>query len=119
MWSAKRRFRSSSRSRCGANCEKSDACRALAQTSLANTNVRETRREFDRAVKVPTARSNSRRVSRTLVLAKDVWAKARQASDFSQFAPHLERLLDLKRRFADHIGWTTEPYDALMDEYEP
>src|SRR5262249_27773406 len=69
------------------------------------------------AVKVPTALVQE--IARVSSIAKDVWAKARKASDFSQFAPHLARLLDLKRQFADHIGWTTEPYDALMDEFEP
>ncbi len=83
----------------------------------AATNVREIRREYDRAVKLP--KSLVQDIARATTLAREAWGQARQESDFSKFAPHLERLLDLKRRVADLIGWTTEPYDALMDEFEP
>ena len=83
----------------------------------AETNIREIRRDFDRAVKLPKALVE--KIARTVALAKGAWVQARAASRFSQFAPHLEELLGLKRQVADAIGWTTEPYDALMDEYEP
>ncbi len=81
------------------------------------TNVRELRRTRDRKVKLPT--DLVREIAATVVLAKEAWAKARQTSKFSQFAPHLEKLLDLQRQVAERIGYTTEPYDALMDEFEP
>jgi carboxypeptidase Taq len=84
---------------------------------IAETNVREVRREYDRAIKLP--RSLVQEIAKTGTLAKDAWAQAREESDFSKFAAYLERLLDLKRQVADLIGWTTEPYDALMDEFEP
>jgi carboxypeptidase Taq len=81
------------------------------------TNVREMRRLYDRAVKLPTALVQE--IATATSLAGDAWTDARRASDFAQFAPHLEKLLDLKRQVADKIGWQTEPYDALMDEFEP
>lgn len=85
--------------------------------AAASTNLREIRRDFDRATKLP--RSLVEDIARTSMLAKDAWSKARKDSNFPAFAPHLEKLLRLKREVADKIGWTTEPYDALMDEYEP
>lgn len=83
----------------------------------AATNLREVRREYDRAVKLPKALVQE--IAKTSTLAKDAWVAARRDSQFSKFTPHLQRLLDLKRQVADLIGWETEPYDALMDEYEP
>ncbi len=83
----------------------------------AATNVREVRREFDRAVKLPRALVED--IARTSSMAKAAWAQARAESDFARFAPHLERMLELKRQVADCVGWEAEPYDALMDEYEP
>jgi carboxypeptidase Taq len=83
----------------------------------AAANVREVRREFNRAVKLPTALVQD--IARAVALAKETWAAARKQSAFSKFAPHLEKLLDLKRDVADRVGWNTEPYDALMDEFEP
>ncbi|HUT88102.1 MAG TPA: carboxypeptidase M32, partial [Thermoguttaceae bacterium] len=81
------------------------------------TNIRETRRVYERAVKVPT--ELVKEIARTAALAKDAWGKAREASDFGAFAPALSKLLDLKRRQAEHIGYQGEPYDALLDEWEP
>lgn len=81
------------------------------------TNVRETRRIFDRKVKLPTDLVEE--LARTSSLARTIWVEARRTSDFRNFAPILKKLFELKRAEADHIGYTTEPYDALMDEYEP
>jgi len=81
------------------------------------TNVREMRRVFDRAVKVPS--DLVRRISRATTLAKDAWTRAREQNDFPRFAPHLQELLELKREVADRIGHAGERYDALLDEYEP
>src|SRR5206468_9882829 len=60
-------------------------------------------------------------LSRTEVLAQQAWAEARRKSDFPAFEPWLAKTLDLKRRQADCIGFaaTGDPYDALLDEYEP
>lgn len=87
------------------------------EDGVARANVRETRRNYDRAVKLPT--TLVREIASATTIAKEAWGKARRDSDFNTFAPHLEKLLDLKRQVAERIGYTTEPYDALMDEYEP
>ncbi len=81
------------------------------------TNIRETRRIFDRKVKLPTALVQD--IAHAIALAKEAWVKARKGSNFAAFATHIEKLLDLKRQVAEKVGYTTEPYDALMDEYEP
>jgi carboxypeptidase Taq len=100
------------------------------------TNIRETRRLHLRAVRVPT--ELVKRIAECSALAKDAWGQARQASDFARFEPHLSRLIDLKRELAACLGAEParaaapsaaasgagsapphEPYDALLDEYEP
>ncbi len=84
---------------------------------VVQTNVREMRRLFDRAVKLPTRLVQD--IARVTTLGREAWVKARKESDFARFAPHLARLLDLKREVADKIGYEDVPYDALMDEFEP
>lgn len=84
---------------------------------VRQTNIREMRRSYDRAVKIPA--DLVARIARTTTLAKDAWAKAREASQFAQFAPHLKEVLTLKREVADRIGFVSERYDALLDEFEP
>lgn len=91
--------------------------RVEASDFAAATNVREMARRHQRAVRIPTALVQE--IARATALAKDDWVAARRENHFAKFAPHLEKLLDLKRQVADHVGWNTEPYDALMDEFEP
>lgn len=89
----------------------------VADSFEAAVVVRELRREYERATRLP--RELVRELARVCTLAKGVWAEARRESDFARFAPHLRRIMALKRESADCIGWTTEPYDALLDEFEP
>ena len=79
-------------------------------------NLRELRREFDRATKLPV--ELVARESTASSLAKHAWADARKRSDFAAFAPHLEILLDIAREKADLWGYSGEPYDALLEGYE-
>jgi carboxypeptidase Taq len=66
------------------------------------------------------------KLSRTTTAAFHGWQAARAKSDFSDFLPHLEAVLDLKREEALRVSQTlSDPqrplglYDALLDEYEP
>jgi len=85
--------------------------------SDAAVNVRELRRDYDRAVRVPS--SLVQEISRVAVLAQSAWAEARRKSSYGDFQPFLARILDLKREEAECVGYRTCPYDALLDEYEP
>jgi carboxypeptidase Taq len=80
-------------------------------------NVREVRRSYDRAKKLP--RELVEEIAKTQSLAQEAWVHARKASDFAAFAPWLEKNLALQKRVADLYGYETEPYDALLDVYEP
>ncbi|MGN6392722.1 MAG: carboxypeptidase M32 [Gemmatimonadales bacterium] len=85
--------------------------------SPAAINVRALRREYDRFVRLP--RTLVEDVARTTALAQKAWAAARAASDFSRFRPWLERIVTLKRGEADCVGYAEEPYDALLEDFEP
>ncbi|WP_428936996.1 carboxypeptidase M32 [Fontivita pretiosa] len=80
-------------------------------------NVRETRRLYDRARKLPTELVEE--MTRTAVLAEAAWVEARRKSDFASFEPWLAKTLELKRREAECVGYRSNPYDALLDAYEP
>ena len=84
----------------------------------AAVNVRETRRTYDRARKLPPALVEE--LARTGVLAQHCWAKARKRNDYPAFRPWLEKIVTLKVREADCVGYASgNRYDALLDEYEP
>jgi len=80
-------------------------------------NVREIRRVYDKKVKVP--KSLVEEISRTTTLSEQAWVEARKKSDFSMFAPWLTKMIDLKSQEAEAVGYKKEPYDALLDDYEP
>lgn len=81
-----------------------------------SANLKELRREFDRATKLTVELVARDSVASSL--AKHAWADARERSDFSSFAPHLETLLGIAREKADLWGYANEPYDALLEGYE-
>jgi carboxypeptidase Taq len=85
--------------------------------SAAAVNVREVRRAYDRAVKLP--KELVAELARVTTHAQQVWQQARRDNDFAAFRPWLERVVALKRQEAQAVGYREAPYDALLDEYEP
>ena len=47
-----------------------------------------------------------------------VWREAREKSDFMMYAPHLKKMIEIKKQIAEKIGYEKHPYDALLDTYE-
>ncbi|MCA9051299.1 MAG: carboxypeptidase M32, partial [Planctomycetaceae bacterium] len=90
-----------------------------APDSDAAVNIREIRRTYERNRKLPQRLVEE--ISRVTALAQQHWAEARKRDDFSAFAPWLKKITDLKREEASAVGFADngEPYDALLDEYEP
>jgi len=85
--------------------------------SVEATNVRDARREYDRAVKVPAELVEE--LARASTLAHSSWIEARESNDFKRFQPALETIFGLVRRTAEALGYEEHPYDALLDGYEP
>jgi carboxypeptidase Taq len=79
--------------------------------------IRTTRRDYEKARRVPPELAAE--MTGAAAEAHDVWAKAREENDFALFLPHLERAVELKRRYIDCFEGYDEPYDALLDDFEP
>lgn len=75
------------------------------------------RRNFDRATRLPAELVTD--LARTTALAEPAWVEARSRGEWNTFAPHLFRIVELQKQVAESYGYTTHPYDALLDEYEP
>lgn len=84
---------------------------------VVQANVRETRRQRDRAAHLPAALVRDQ--AEAAALAHGEWVRANRDGDWQRFAPHLARLVALKRQEADALQIGDEPYDALLDDYEP
>jgi carboxypeptidase Taq len=79
--------------------------------------AREAQRRIRRATALP------RRLAEELAEAASAglaaWQEARRRCDYAPFAAPLARLLALKREQAACLAGDGDPYDALLDEYEP
>ncbi|MFA6617446.1 MAG: carboxypeptidase M32 [Candidatus Neomarinimicrobiota bacterium] len=58
-------------------------------------------------------------MSRHTSATQQAWFKAKEAKDFSAYAPFLEKMIALKKKEADYLGYEDKPYDALLDNFEP
>jgi carboxypeptidase Taq len=94
-----------------------DAAASDADEAAPRRTVELMRRARDRALALPEelVRDLSEASSRCVT----VWLTARPADDFPAFAAALEPLVVLKRREAELLDIGDEPYDALLDRFEP
>jgi len=79
--------------------------------------VREVRRDAEKARRIPG--DLAAELSRTASLSQQAWSKARARNAAPEFLPWLRKMIELKRREADCLGYSESPYDALLDVYEP
>ena len=101
-----------------AMCEADKALTAEPDSPTA-ANIREFRRDYNLATKLP--KELVAELAKIGAQAQEVWKDAREKSDFALFAPWLEKIVALTLRKAECYGWPRggEPYDALLEEYEP
>lgn len=86
--------------------------------SVTAVNIREIRRDYDHATKLP--RRLVEELSRVATLGQQAWVEARKASDFTKFLPWLDKMVKLKREEAQAVGYGAGvPLDALLDQHEP
>jgi len=99
-------------------CEADKAVMA-AEEGARGASVREMRRDYSLATKLPVELVAE--LAKTQALSQDAWKQARARNDFPSFAPWLEKMLTLTRRKAECYGVPAggELYDALLEEYEP
>jgi carboxypeptidase Taq len=79
--------------------------------------VRVAARDYDKAVRVPAEFVAEKAIVTTK--AYEAWAEARSKSDFSIFRPHLEKVVELVRKYVSFFPPADHPYDTLLDDYEP
>jgi carboxypeptidase Taq len=88
--------------------------------SLAADLARVAGRDWEKARRVPAELRAE--MARASSIAESVWVEAKERSDFAMLLPHLERNVELTRRYAecyDGFPGFSHPYDPLLDEYEP
>jgi carboxypeptidase Taq len=79
--------------------------------------IRVARRDYEKAVRVPS--SLRAKMAHAAAEARPVWVKAKTEADFPSFLPALERIVELKLEYVDCLAdGSAERYDVLLDDYE-
>jgi len=79
--------------------------------------IRVAHRDWNKARRVPAELAVE--FAQTAAQAYEVWVKAREESDFASFRPWLERMVDLRCRYVECFAPYDDPYDVLLDDFEP
>jgi carboxypeptidase Taq len=79
--------------------------------------VRVAHRDWSKARRVPTELAAE--LALTSAQSYEVWVKAREESDFASFRPWLERMVELRLRYVECFAPYDDPYDVLLDDFEP
>lgn len=81
-------------------------------------NVREAQKAYGTATKVPADLAEA--MAKLAAKGQGIWAKARAAQSFADFAPTLKEMVNLKQQEAQaRQSGNASLYDTLMDDYEP
>ena len=90
---------------------------AEAADEVSRAQVREIRRSYSRAMKVPG--DLARRLAQVTSEAQGKWAAARADEDVAAFIPVLQEVVALKREEGAALADGGDVYDAMLEDYEP
>ena len=79
--------------------------------------IKVARRNYDKATRVPADFVSE--FARVTTVGQSVWEKAKVESKFEIFQPHLERIVELRRQYAEFFKPWDHVYDPLLDDFEP
>lgn len=86
--------------------------------SATAVNLREIRRDFEYSRLIPATLAEE--FAKVSAVARHVWAEARKRNQYADFAPHLQKIIELNRHKAQCLApGSREPWDALADRFEP
>lgn len=104
--------------------EQAERLRILASSALATegtpeeqTTIRLLKHDADKQARLPV--SLVEELARVGVEAQQAWVDAKASSRWASLEPYLERMFGLKREQAACQRPDLDPYDALLDDYEP
>lgn len=82
-----------------------------------NPNAKEALKDALKARQVP--KEFVEEMTKTQTESQIAWEKAKKAKDFSLFKNHLQKMIEMKKKYAHYINPHKDPYDILLDEFSP
>jgi len=78
--------------------------------------IKKLNRDVEKARKIPAEFVEE--LSKVTSLAYIAWQEARKNNNYRKFSPHLEKIIELQKKYIDYIGLPGHPYNSLLDDYE-
>ncbi len=72
--------------------------------------------DVEKARKIPSELASE--IAKTTSMGMAVWQEAKTNNDDKDFLPILDKIFQLKNKYADLIGYNDNPYDALLDDFD-
>ncbi len=79
-------------------------------------SVRRSLRDYERLKRVPEDFYSD--YVELQARSEKVWEQAKRSSDFSVFAPCLEKVISMTKQYVRYMEPDQDPYEVLLDEYE-
>jgi carboxypeptidase Taq len=84
---------------------------------ITNAMVKKIEKSYNEIKKIPEDFYIQYTVDASISSA--AWEEAKNANDFSIFKPHLEKMVDYKKKFVEYLSFEENKYDTLLNMYEP
>lgn len=78
--------------------------------------IKKLKKNYDETKKIPEKMYKEYTIAQSL--SEAAWEEARDKDNFKIFQPHLEKMVEFNRAFAEYYGYEENKYDALLDKYE-
>lgn len=78
--------------------------------------IKYAKKNYEQTKRIPDKRYREFIVASAI--SEGAWEEAKEKKDFEIFKPHLKKMIDFQREFAEYYGYKEEKYDALLDRYE-
>lgn len=75
-----------------------------------------TKRDLDKSVKLP--QSFVEETQSITNAAHMAWLEAKQQDNFPLYEPHLEKIIENRKKYASYLNPNQDPYDVNLDDYE-
>ncbi|HQG01922.1 MAG TPA: carboxypeptidase M32 [Fervidobacterium sp.] len=90
---------------------------ATPNSEIDEAIVRVGLKEYEKYKKVPAEVFEE--MMRVSAICEQLWQKAKKERNFEIVEPYLEKVVELNKEMAKYLGYDNDPYDALLDRFEP
>jgi len=86
-------------------------------SSIEMAMIKNLKKNYEEIKNIPQDRYKEFTIAASL--SGSAWEEAKEKNDFKIYEPHLKKMVEFCREFAEYYGYKENKYDALLNLYEP